>query len=130
MQVQFTLDTTQPGDLIALQQIAAVLSGSTPIAAPVAAAAAEPEAPRQDKPVKEKPVKDKPATSGLPNGGEEKPTKERTTLNDLRNACAGRDIPSCQAVIKSFGAPKLAEIKEEDFDAVLAELKKLPLVNA
>lgn len=122
MHVQFTLDTTQPGDLIALQQLAASLSGM--------AGGAAVEAPRQDKPAKEKPVKDKPATSGLPNGGEEKPTKERTTLNDLRNACAGRDIPSCQAVIKSFGAPKLAEIKEEDFDAVLAELKKLPLVNA
>ena len=126
MRLEVSLDTNQPGDIIALHQLAASLSGMAGGAAVEAPAAAP--APRQTKPAKdkEKPAEAEktPTDNALPGGAAKK--EERVTMEDVRAACAGKDLTKVKAIIASMGFANLAAVEEDRFAELLTEIKKLP----
>lgn len=130
MQINFTLDTNQPGDIIALRKLSDALADlHTPIVTPTVEftrPVEEPATPPAEKPAK----KAKPQTETPPPAPAEpapKPEKaERVTIEQVRMVIQTKNIDDCKKVLAGMGVKALAEAPAELLPEILTAINELP----
>lgn len=141
MQINFTLDTNQPGDIIALRKLSDAFSGETHTLTVTPTVeftrpAEEPATPPAEKPAKKvKPAVElsKSAQSGelpTPPAATEpapKPEKaERVTIEQVRMAIQTKNIDDCKKVLAGMGVKALADAPAELLPDILTAINELP----
>jgi len=133
MQINFTLDTNQPGDIIALRKLSDALGElHTPIVTPAVEFARTVEEPAPvEKPAKKAkpqaetpppPPAEEPAQTPAP-----KPEKaERVTIEQVRTAIQSKNIDDCKKVLAGMGVKALADAPAELLPEILAAINDLP----
>lgn len=135
MQIHFTLDTNQPGDIIALRKLSDALGElHTPIVTPTVEftrPVEEPATPPAEKPAK----KAKPQAETLPTPPAEEPLQapapkpekaERVTIEQVRTAIQSKNIDDCKKVLAGKGVKALADAPAELLPEILAAINDLP----
>ncbi len=128
MKLNFTVDTTNAQEV---NEALTILSSLTTVASKTDAKAkttpeTTPESPETEKPVKRAPRKLKAETKTEPEPDNEAPVTPTATMNDIklaaRAAIAASDKDAVKKTISRYGQ-KLAEVTENNYDALLADLK-------
>jgi len=132
MQINFTLDTNQPGDIIALRKVVDALGElHTPIVTPAVEftrPVEEPVTPPAKKPAKKaKPQAEAPVTPPAPTEPAPRPEKaERVTIEQVRTAIQSKNIDDCKKVLAGKGVKALADAPAELLPEILAAINDLP----
>lgn len=132
MQINFTLDTNQPGDIIALRKLSDALADlHTPIVSPTVEftrPVEEPATPPAEKPAKKaKPQTETPPPPPAPTEPASKPEKaERVTIEQVRTAIQTKNIDDCKKVLAGMGVKALAEAPAELLPEILTAINELP----
>lgn len=133
MQINFTLDTNQPGDIIALRKLTDALTNELrkvdlsvefskmgEQATPPAEKPAKKAKPQAETPPT--PPAEEPAQAPAP-----KPEKaERVTIEQVRTAIQSKNIDDCKKVLAGMGVKALAEAPAELLPEILTAINELP----
>lgn len=133
MQINFTLDTNQPGDIIALRKLSDAFSGETHTLTVTPTVeftrpAEEPATPPAEKPARK--AKSQVETPPPPPAATEpahKPEKaERVTIEQVRMAIQTKNIDDCKKVLSGMGVKALADAPAELLPDILTAINELP----
>ena len=131
MQINFTLDTNQPGDIIALRKLTDALTNELRKVDLSVEFSKMGELAPVEKPVK----KAKPQAETTPTPPAEEPAQapapkpekaERVTIEQVRTAIQSKNIDDCKKVLVSKGVKALADAPAELLPEILAAINELP----
>lgn len=135
MQINFTLDTNQPGDIIALRKVVDALSGEThTLTVTPTVEFTKPEEPAPtEKPARKakSAVEITKSAQGLelpplPEPAPKPEKAERVTIEQVRMAIQTKNIDDCKKVLAGMGVKALAEAPAELLPEILTAINELP----